>query len=121
VTLQAVGRHRRRQREWHERIGARLAEAWRLPTPLPAIIGSHHQPPTSATAKEATNDDGEAKYRLLVQFADVVCALLSLGPYVPYDLFGMPCAAPLRLTATPETESWLATLPGLVAERAGVL
>ncbi len=98
--------------EWHERLGQRLAEAWRLPDPLPAVIGDHHQTP----------EDGAplAVHRLLVQFADVTCGLLSFGPYVPYDFFALPCVERLGLRATPETYAWLTSLPALIADRTGV-
>jgi len=97
---------------WHQPLGARLAEAWRLPVPLPAIVGDHHRAPAP--------EDPLAGHRLLVQFADVVCALLSYGPYVPYDFFALPCTQALEITDTPPTRAWLIALPALIAERAGV-
>lgn len=98
--------------DWHERLGARIAEAWRLPQPLPAIISAHHAPPAS--------DDPLADYRCLVQFADVVCSLLGYATYVPYDFFALPCVQRLGFRDNESSRSWLSSLPALIAERAGV-
>jgi hypothetical protein len=98
--------------EWHERLGSRLAEAWRLPEPLPTIIGDHHSEPPDGVP--------HAGQRLLVQFADVACGLLGHGKYVPYDFFRMSCVRRLGIQDTPETCRWLVGLPALIAERAGV-
>jgi HD-like signal output (HDOD) protein len=98
--------------QWHEPLGRRLATNWKLPAPLPAIIGEHHQPPAE--------DDPLVCYRHLVQFADVACAMMGYSPYVPYDFFNLPCVQSLGIEDTPETQNWLVTFPALVLERTGI-
>ncbi len=98
--------------DWHERLGARIAEAWRLPVPLPEIVSAHHQPPAIY--------DPLAGYRWLVQFADVVCSLLGYATYVPYDFFALPCVQQLGFEDTDETRRWLTGLPAMILDRTGV-
>lgn len=99
--------------EWHEPLGRALAAAWQFQPPLPELCGAHH----------AASEPGDelARYRSLVQFTDVVCALLEYAPYVPYDFFRVPCVAALGITDEPEWHAWLAALPAAVAERMGDL
>jgi len=98
--------------QWHEPLGLRLASAWKLTYPLPAIIGNHHGQP----------DESDPLYlhRLLVQFADVTCAMLSYGPYVPYDFFALPCIRGLGIEDADRWQNWLTCVPALIAEQAGV-
>lgn len=98
--------------EWHEPLGRRLATNWRLPAPLPEIIGDHHRQPAE--------DDPLALYRLLVQFADVACAMMGYSPYVPYDFFDLPCVQGLGIEDAPETHNWLVTFPAIILERTGI-
>jgi HD-like signal output (HDOD) protein len=98
--------------EWHEPLGRRLATNWKLPDPLPEIIGDHHNPPPE--------QDQRARYRLLVQFADVACAMMGYSPYVPYDFFALPCVQGLGIEDTPETHNWLVTFPAIILERTGI-
>ncbi len=98
--------------EWHEPLGRRLATNWRLPAPLPEIIGDHHhQPP---------DDDPLVCYRYLVQLTDVACAMMGYSPYVPYDFFNLPCVQSLGIEDTPETQNWLVTFPAIILERTGI-
>lgn len=98
--------------KWHEPLGARLAGLWHLPEPLPAVIGDHHRLPAA--------DDELTTYRLLVQLADVICGLMSFGPYVPYDFFQVPCVQRLGITDTADAREWLTRLPATLAEQVGV-
>ena len=95
--------------EWHEHIGLRLADAWNLPKPLPDIIGNHH--------RDLRDDDPLLYTRSLVQFADVVCAMLEYAPYVPYDFFALPCVRRIGLQNDTATCRKLAVLPELIAQR----
>jgi len=98
--------------QWHEPLGLRLASAWKLTYPLPAIIGNHHGQP----------DESDPLYlhRLLVQFADVTCVMLGYGPYVPYDFFALPCVRGLGIEDADRWQNWLTCVPALIAEQAGV-
>lgn len=99
--------------EWHEPLGRTLATAWQFQPPLPELCGAHHAAPEPG--------DVLARYRSLVQFTDVVCALLEYAPYAPYDFFRVPCVAALGITDEPEWHAWLAALPAAIAERIGDL
>lgn len=99
--------------EWHEPLGQALATAWKLQAPLPELCGDHHAAPAAG--------DELARHRHLVQFADVVCALLEYAPYVPYDLFKMPGVRALGITDDPDWQTWLETLPAAIADRTGDL
>jgi HD-like signal output (HDOD) protein len=95
--------------EWHELIGHRIATAWELPEPLPHIIGGHHQ--------LIDDDDPDFVYMYLVQFSDVSCSLLDIGPYVPYDFFKTPCVDTLGLKDDELTRRQLIEIPELIRER----
>jgi HD-like signal output (HDOD) protein len=98
--------------QWHEPLGKRLATHWRLPAPLPAIIGEHHPQPGE--------DDPLLCYRCLVQLTDVACAMMGYSVYVPYDFFNLPCVQSLGIEDAPETHRWLVTFPAIILERTGV-
>lgn len=95
--------------EWHQTLGARLAQEWNLPDPLPALIGDHHREPAP--------DDPLEKHRLLITLADVACSMMEHAPYVPYDFFQLPCVQRLGLTDDAPTRTLLASLPEKVNER----
>jgi HD-like signal output (HDOD) protein len=88
--------------EWHEHIGLRLSEAWNLPSPLPELIGNHHRPPAE--------DDPLRVQRLLLQLADVACAMLGYAPYVPYDFFNLDCVRRLGLKDDAATRALLTSI-----------
>jgi HD-like signal output (HDOD) protein len=93
--------------QWHEKLGANLSEAWNLPDPLPALIGSHHV--------DAGPEDPLEYYRLLIAFAEVVCAMTGYSPHVPYDFFNTPCVKRLGLQDDGATRAFLAALPEKIA------
>lgn len=95
--------------EWHEHLGLRLADAWNLPTPLPELIAGHHQEPTVA--------DPLRGQRHLLQFTDVVTAMLEYSPYVAYDFFNMPCVAAMGLRDDAATRTMLMELPAVIEGR----
>lgn len=97
---------------WHEELGQRLAREWRLLDPMARVVGDHH--------RTVPADDMVGTYQNLVQFADIVCALLEYTPYVRYDLFEMPCVQNLGIQDDLRTQAWLATLPGTIAEKTGL-
>jgi HD-like signal output (HDOD) protein len=95
--------------QWHERAGARLAEAWKLPAPFPQLIEDHHRLPAAGEELE--------KPRLLILLADVVAALLRYTPFHPYDFFATPCVQRLGFTDDAETQAFLRALPGVIRQR----
>lgn len=96
----------------HERCGRLLAESWKLHHPLPEIIGDHHRPVVTSVDVD--------RYRLALQFAQVVSAMLGYAPYVPYDFFRLPCVRALGVEDTPGWHAFLAVLPARVIERTGL-
>jgi HD-like signal output (HDOD) protein len=104
--------YRRLCDQWHEPLGRWVAADWKLQDPLPDVIGNHHAPPAQG--------DPLVRYRALVQFANTCCAMLGYSEYIPYDFFNLPCMGVLGITDDPVTHEWLATIPGLVAEKTGV-
>lgn len=97
----------------HEELGRRLAREWNLTDPLGAVIGDHH--------RTVPASDPIGTYQNLVQFADVVCALLEYTTYIPYDFLALPCVQNLGYRDDDPTRAWLATLPATVAEKSGIL
>jgi HD-like signal output (HDOD) protein len=95
--------------EWHEHVGLRLATAWNLPDPLPALISSHHKLP-------APGDPLETE-RLLILFSDLVCSLLNYSPYQPVDFFAAPCVVRLGLQDDERTREFLRSLPARIDGR----
>jgi HD-like signal output (HDOD) protein len=95
--------------DWHEHLGLRLADAWNLPEPLPAVIGQHHSDPEP--------DDPNGVFKRLIQFSDVCASMLGYAPYVPYDFFKLPCVMRLGISDCREDCKLLASLPGVLAER----
>lgn len=94
---------------WHEAVGRRVAEEWRLSRPLPEVIGDHHHAPVE--------DDVLLRERQLVQLSDCVCALLRYGPYTAYDFFELPCVQALGLAEDAEVCDLLASLPAQIETR----
>ncbi len=99
--------------DWHEHIGLRLADRWDLPAPLPEIIADHHRP--------SQDDDPLDARRQLVQFSDVVCALLRYAPYEPYEFFELPCVRALGITDGEADCEMLAALPDRIEEQVNAL
>ncbi|MFN0135329.1 MAG: HDOD domain-containing protein [Phycisphaerae bacterium] len=95
--------------EWHEHLGLRLADAWNLPTPLTELIAGHHKAPAP--------DDPLRGQRYLLQFTDMVTAMLEYAPYVPYDFFNMPCVAAMGLRDDAATRAMLMELPAVIEGR----
>ena len=97
-------------RDLHETVGARLAEQWGLPQPLPSVAGDHHRNPSP--------DDPHLNWRLLVQLADVTCAMSGYSPYVPYDFFEVPCVQRLGLRDTAATRRLLGSMREKIVDSA---
>ncbi len=103
-------------REWHEAVGRRLAEAWKLPHPLPELIGDHHCPPA--------DEDPLRRERLLLAFADSTVARLGYGLIShltagppPGAFLELPCVRGLGFDDGPDTRALLAEFPRLLATR----
>lgn len=95
--------------EWHEHIGLRLADEWNLPSPLPELIGNHHSEPAA--------DDPLRLQRNLIALSDVVCAMLEISPYVPFDFFNLACVRDLGIQDDEPTRLNLQRLPDLIRAR----
>lgn len=98
--------------EWHEHIGLRLADEWNLPSPLPELIGNHHREPDA--------NDPLAVHRRLIVLSEVVCALLEISPYVPYDFFNLSCVRELGISEDEATYHRLQQLPDLIKARSEI-
>ncbi|MBL8878718.1 MAG: HDOD domain-containing protein [Phycisphaerales bacterium] len=98
--------------EWHEHIGLRLADEWNLPSPLPELIGNHHS--------EIAADDPLRLHRSLIALSDVVCSMLEIAPYVPYDFFNLACVRELGIQDDEQTRLNLSRLPELIRSRSDI-
>lgn len=96
--------------EWHEHLGLRLADEWNLPSPLPELIGNHHREPDAS--------DPLAIHRWLIMLSDVICSMLELAPYIPYDFFNLACVRALGIEDDEPTRLRLLRLPDQIRARA---
>ncbi|TWT44905.1 HDOD domain protein [Phycisphaerae bacterium RAS1] len=86
-------------REWHEHLGMRLADAWGLPDPLPELIGSHH--------REPRDDDPLKTTRYLLAMCDAAGEMLGYAAYVGHDFLNLACVKKLGLRDEPSTRTLL--------------
>lgn len=100
-------------REWHEHLGLRLADEWNLPSPLPELIGNHHREPDA--------HDPLAIHRRLIMLSEVICSMLEIAPYVPYDFFNLACVQALGIQDDEATRLRLLRLPDLIRARAEMI
>lgn len=96
-------------RDWHEHLGMRLADAWGLPDPLPEIIGNHH--------REPREDDPLKVTRHLLATCDAAAEMLGYAPYVPHDFLNLPCVKKAGLRDEPSTRALLREMAHTVEER----
>lgn len=99
--------------ESHLEFGELIADSWALPEKVKSLICNHHTYPA--------NDDPWKIDRLQLMAADMISALLSYSPYIPYDLLKTPVIRDLGLTERDDFVSFLATLPDDVDETLGAL
>ena len=87
-------------------MGAMLAEHWRLPEGVGAIIGNHHDPLSA--------EDPHVDQSAVVQLADVLVSLLGYGRAVPYDMLGTSAAVHLQAADNAGFHEALETLPEVI-------
>ena len=94
--------------ESHQEFGELIADAWRLPPDLKALILDHHGHPAP--------DDPLRIERLQLQLTDMICAMLGYAPSVSYNLLESYPVAELGLADRDDFLVFLDELPGEVEE-----
>jgi HD-like signal output (HDOD) protein len=89
--------------EAHQEFGELLADAWKLPPQLKAIISDHHQYPAP--------EDPLRMERLQLRVCDMICGLLGYAPYAPYALLDSRAVQELGLSQREDFRAFLAGLP----------
>jgi HD-like signal output (HDOD) protein len=92
--------------ECHQEFGELVADAWRLPELLKALISDHHTTPTADTPYR--------NERLQVQLCDMILSLIGFAPEAPYDIMRSTLVAELELADNPDFHDFLIDLPGFV-------
>jgi len=89
--------------EAHQEFGELVANAWKLPERVTAVIRQHHSPPAP--------DDPLRRERWAVMLSDMICAMLGYAPREAYEILdGLP-ARNLDLLANPAWPAFLKRLP----------
>ena len=91
--------------ECHQEFGELVAEAWKLPEPITAIIADHHRYPAP--------DDPLRTPRLMILLADMINQMLGYAPPAQYDLLRARPAVDLGLD---RHDCYVAFLRGLPAQ-----
>ena len=99
--------------ECHQEFGELVADAWSLPPTLKTIISDHHTEPAQ--------DDALRTQRLMIQLADMICALLGFALPVPYDLMNSRVVAELGLKGDADFIAMLERLPDDLEELTNAL
>lgn len=94
--------------ESHQEFGELVAKEWKLPAELISIISSHHTTPAA--------DDPQRVERLMIQFTDMVAAMIGPGTPMMYDLRASGPALELGLFQKPGFEAFLGDLPAEIDE-----
>lgn len=89
--------------ESHQEFGELIADAWKLPASLKALVADHHAYPDA--------DDDLRTERLLLALTDMISQMLGYGPPAEFDLLAARATCDLRLNENPRFESYLAQLP----------
>lgn len=92
----------------HQEFGELIADAWKLPERLKALICDHHRYPES--------DDALRRERLMLIVTDMINQMLGYGPEVQYDLLSTPAVEGLGLLNSPRFGACLAELPAQIEE-----
>lgn len=87
----------------HQEFGELIADAWKLPDDLRALVTDHHSQPAPG--------DPLAKARWQLQLTDMILSLLGYMPYVPIDLLNTEAARQLNLAQHPGMVALLEKLP----------
>lgn len=89
----------------HQEFGELLANEWKLPEELTALIAGHHHDPEA--------DDPLGKQRLMLQTTSMIASLLGYALPRPYDLLNAHQVKELKL---PAFAGWPEVLEGLPEE-----
>lgn len=92
--------------ECHQEFGELVADAWKLPSDLKALIADHHAPPQPG--------DSLRGHRLILQLADMVNSMIGFGRPASYRLLESRPVRELRLAERKAFRECLADLPGLL-------
>ncbi len=94
--------------ECHQEFGELIAEAWKLPPKLSALIAGHHLYPAA--------DDALRIERLHLHLTDMILALGCYAPWGDYSLFDSRPVRDLGLAERDDFLDLLYRLPGTVEE-----
>jgi HD-like signal output (HDOD) protein len=94
--------------ECHQEFGELVADAWKLPDTLRALISSHHSYPEADTPLRTE--------RLQLELANIIASMLGYGPSVPYDLLNTRAVCDLGLADRNDFIAYLDTLPEQIEE-----
>ncbi|MHC4698123.1 MAG: HDOD domain-containing protein [Planctomycetota bacterium] len=87
----------------HLEFGELIADAWKLPEGLKALICNHHSYPAP--------DDPLRTERLQLQLTDMIVSMLEYTPFVPYDLLNTRVVCDLGLAKRGGFTNFLEKLP----------
>lgn len=99
--------------ECHQEFGELIADSWKLPDSLKALISNHHA--------SAAPDDPLRTELLQLQLTDMIVSMLGYAPSVPYDLLNTRVVADLGLAERPDFIPFLVELPEQIAETVDAL
>jgi len=99
--------------EAHQEFGELVAEAWKMPDTLNAIVSNHHTYPEP--------DDPLRKERLMIILADMISAMLGYAPPAKYALLETAAVRDLGLDKRPAFKPFLYKLEYRVEEAVGSL
>lgn len=99
--------------EAHQEFGELVAESWKMPNTLKAIVSSHHTYPEE--------NDPLRKERLMIILSDMIAAMLGYAPPAQYALLETRVVRDLGLDTRPAFEPFLYRLEARVEETVGAL
>ena len=99
--------------EAHQEFGELVAESWKMPNTLKAIVSSHHTYPEE--------NDPLRKERLMIILSDMIAAMLGYAPPAQYALLQSRVVRDLGLDTRPAFEPFLHKLEARVEEAVGAL
>ena len=92
--------------ECHQEFGELVAEAWKLPSDLKALIADHHATPQPGDSLRA--------HRLILQLSEMVNSMIGFGRPAAYRLLESRPVRELRLAERKAFQECLVDLPGFL-------